>query len=213
MKIIVVEDEKKWNEKIVKIINQILEEQKLNIEITSFYDYTKELEKIIASKEINFYILDIELPSKSGFDITKKLRREINDWQSLVTITSVHEQQSNFVTKSLYILGFISKFDDLEINLRENILLGINILRERGYISCDKDFIKNDILYVQKESNSKYSIINTINDEIRVRKSLSQLKEEYNLKKIKPYLLINKKNTISITDNEIVFKNNTRIKL
>ena len=213
MKIIVVEDEKKWNERITEIANQILREQNLDIKVKSFYDYTKELNKIIKSKEINFYMLDVELPTKNGTDITRKIRREINDWESLITITSVHNQKDCFLSKSLYVLGYLSKFDDFENSLRENILLGLNILKGRGYLDSEDDFIKNDILYVQKESKSKYSLVNTFDDEIRVRKSLLQLKKEYNLKSVKPYLLINKENTISITDTEIVFKNNTKIKL
>ena len=52
MKIIVVEDEKKWNEKIVKTINQILIKDNLEIEIISFYDYSKELEKIISKGKL-----------------------------------------------------------------------------------------------------------------------------------------------------------------
>lgn len=213
MKIIVVEDEKKWNERIIKIINQVLDEKELNIEIISFYDYNQELKSLLKSKEINFYVLDIELPNKSGFDITRMLRKEINDWESLVSITSVYEQQSNFAIQNLYILGFISKFNNFENSLKENILLGLEILEKRGYINCDKDFIRNDILYVQKESKSKYALITTTNDEIRVRKSLIQLEKEYNLTKIKPYLLVNKENTALITDKEIIFKDNRKIKI
>ena len=213
MKIIVVEDEKKWNEKIVKLINQILDEKRLEIEIISFYDYTKELDKIIKSKETNFYILDVELPTKNGTDITRKIRREINDWESLITITSVHNQKDSFLSKSLYVLGYLSKFDDFENNLKENILLGLNILESRGYINSNTGIGKDDILYIQREKDSKYCTIKTFDDEIRIRMSLSLLENKFHLRRIKKYLLVNDKNIISNLGNEIVFKNNTKIKL
>lgn len=213
MKIIVVEDEKKWNEKIVKTINQILIKENLEIEIISFYDYSKELEKIIKSKEINFYILDIELPTKNGTDIARIIRKEVNDWESLITITSVHNYKESFITKSWYILGYLLKLDDFENRLRDNILSAIEIFKVRGYINIKNRLIKDNILYVQKEKDSKYCLVKTLNDELRVRESLSQLQKELNLRKIKKYLLINEKNTISQLGNEIVFKNNIKIKI
>ena len=213
MKIIVVEDEKKWNEKIVKLINQMLDEKRLEIEIISFYDYTKELDKIIKSKETNFYILDVELPTKNGTDITRKIRREINDWESLITITSVHNQKDSFLSKSLYVLGYLSKFDDFENNLKENILLGLNILESRGYINSNTGIGKDDILYIQREKDSKYCTIKTFDDEIRIRMSLSLLENKFHLRRIKKYLLVNDKNIISNLGNEIVFKNNIKIKI
>ena len=122
MKIIVVEDEKKWNEIITKILEKELEKKKLDIKILSFCNYDKDLSTIIRSKETNFYILDVELSSKSGIDIARMIRQN-NDWESMIIISSAHNQHESFITKCLYLLGYISKFDDFENKLINNFKL------------------------------------------------------------------------------------------
>ena len=79
MKIVIVEDEKYYNETITSIAKQTLCNHNMNNQVVSFYDYTNELKKIIFSKEVNIYLLDIELLTKNGQYISRMIRYEEHD--------------------------------------------------------------------------------------------------------------------------------------
>lgn len=209
MKIVVVEDEKKYNETITSIGRQVLHNRNINNEIISFYDYTSDLKKIIFSKEVNIYLLDIQLPTKNGHDIARMIRYDAHDWESIIIICSIHNMKETFISKCLMILSYVSKFDDYEFNIADRINTALDILNYNGYITIKNDnIITNDILYIEKEKNSKYCTIQTFNDKFRVRKSLSQLENELNIKRTNKYLLLNNKNVISILNDKVIFKNN-----
>lgn len=209
MKIVIVEDEKYYNKTITSIAKQIVNNHNMNVEILSFYDYTNDLKKIIFSKEVNIYLLDIELPTKNGQDIARMIRHEAHDWKSIIIISSVHNQKENFISKSLMLLSYISKFDDYEFNIADRIDTALDILDTHGHITINNEkVITDDILYVEKEKNSKYCTVKTFNDEFRIRKSLSQLENELNIKRTNKYLLLNNRNVLSIMNDKVIFRDN-----
>ena len=212
MKIIIVEDQDKIRNKITKISNQVLEKRNLELEIKSYNDYSQELEEEILTGDENIYILDIELPTKSGFDIVRQIRSEANYWRSIIMIASAYDQKSEFISLMLAVFTYISKFVDFSTKLSDSLDLALNILSPTKTIKIDnKSVLIDNILYIKKEKASKYSYIKTFDDEYRIRKSLSELQEEASLERIRKDLLINKKNTISINNDEIVFKNHITI--
>lgn len=218
MKIIVVDDILKFNKRIVKNINQILMEENLDIKIISFLSYNKELRSIIYNNEIKIYILDYDLGEKSiktGYDISREIRGLAHDWYSIIIICSVHNQKENFISSRLSILTYLSKFKNFDQNLKETIKEAIDILNQTNTISINKHctLYRNEVLYASKEKYSKYCIIKTFDNEFRVRKNIYELEKELHLKKIKRYLLANEKNIVSIDDEEIIFKNEEKIKL
>lgn len=209
MKIVIVEDEKFYNKTIASIAEQTLRNHNMNNQVVSFYDYTSELKKIIFSKEVNIYLLDIELPTKNGQDIARMIRHEAHDWKSIIIISSVHNQKENFISKSLMLLSYISKFDDYEFSIADRIDTALDILYTHGHVTINNEnVITDDILYIEKEKNSKYCTVKTFDNEYRVRKSLSQLENLLNIKRTNKYLLLNNRNVISIMNDKVIFKNN-----
>lgn len=212
MKIVIVDDEEKIRNRVLKITNQVLSKTKLDVQIDIFDGYSKDLKKEISNSDENIYILDIDLPIKSGFDISKEIRFEKNDWKSVIIIVSAYDQKSAFISSQLSILTYISKFVDFSTELAKSLDLALNILLNGQTIKIDdENVIIDDILYIQKEKSSKYCTIKTFSNDYRVRQSLIELQKETNLERIRKDLLINRKNTISIKDDEIVFKNNIKI--
>lgn len=212
MKIIIVDDEEKFKKQIIKIANQVLFKTKLDVQIAVFGRYSKDLKKEISNSDGNIYILDIDLPIKSGFDISREIRFEKNDWKSIIIIISAYDQKSAFISSQLSVLTYISKFVDFSTELAKSLDLALNILLKDQTIKVDgENVLIDDILYIQKEKSSKYCTIRTLNSNYRVRQSLIELQKETNLERVRKDLLINRKNTISIDLNEIVFRNNIKI--
>lgn len=212
MKIIIVDDDERIRKQIVKIVNQTLVKTQLNVQTKIFDKYSEELKKEILNSNENIYILDLDLPIKNGFDISRIIRFEVNDWKSIIIIASAYDQKSDFISSQLAIFTYISKFIDFKAKLSDSLNLSLNVLLSDKAIKIDdENVLIDDILCIQKEKSSKYCIIKCFNDEYRVRKSLAELQKETRLEKIRKDLLVNKKNTISINENEIVFKNNIKL--
>lgn len=212
MKVIIVEDTEIIKNKISLIAKQVLKKRNLELKIELFDDYSKELKFEILKGDKNIYILDIELPTKSGFDIARQIRFEAKDWKSIIVIASAYDQKSDFISSQLSILTYISKFVDFNSKLSNSLDLALDILLQDQTIKIrNKSIHVDEILYIQKEKSSKYSFVKTFYHGYRIRKSLSELQKETNLEKIRKDLLINKKNTILVSKNEIVFRNNIKI--
>jgi len=218
MKIIVVEDIKSSNQKIVKYIEQTLIKENLDISIISFFEYNNNLKKIIYNGEIKIYILDMILGEnsiKSGYDISREIRNFAHDWYSIIIICSAYQQSNNFISSRLSIFKFLSKYNDFEKNLKIQLKKAIHKINEANSIDINNHckLYYNEILYALKEKYSKYCIIKTLDNEFRVRKNIYELEEELHLKKIKRHLLANEKNITSMDEDEITFKNDEKIKL
>lgn len=213
MNLVVVEDNLKFNERISITINNILKEEKIESKIVRFYEYNKELEKIIHNKEVKIYILDIEIKGYSGYDIAREIRESANDWESIIIIASVHNLKEKIISLRLSILTYLLKFDNFDKNLKDTIKTAINIFKQKGFIDLTDNYklLSNDILYIMKEKNSKYCIIKTTAKEIRIRNSLKKLQEELHLTKYKKHILVNEHYIKEKNNKYIVFKDNTKL--
>lgn len=218
MKVVIVEDDVLYNNRILKNVHKVLEKEKLNLSILPFYDYNHSLKEIIYNNETKIYLLDVDLggnSSSSGFDIAREIRERAHDWNSIIIIASAYNMKENFISARLSILTYISKFDDFDNNLRDTFKVALEIISSNNTVSINNHckIYQNDILYALKEKYSKYCIIKTIDDEYRVGKNLIELEQELHLKKIKKHLLANENNIISIKNYEITFKNKEKIKI
>ncbi len=213
MKIVVVEDNLKFNERISITINNILKEEKIESKIIKFYEHNTELETLIHNKEVKIYILDIEIKGYSGYDIAREIRESANDWESIIIIASVHNLKEKIISLRLSILTYLLKFDNFDKNLKDTIKTAINIFKQKGFIDLTDNYklLSNDILYIIKEKNSKYCIIKTMAKEIRVRNSLKKLQEELHLAKYKKHILVNEYHIKEKNNKYIVFKDNSKL--
>ena len=217
MKIIVVEDNIDFNKYICDRINKFLFENDYDYPLVTFFDFDKNLEKTIHDNEIKIYIVDLELKSRTGYDVCRKIREEAGDWNSIIIISSVHNEKENIISLRLSVFTYLSKLYDFEENLLLSIKQAIKIIENNNIISINRNLKIhiNDICYVLKESNSKYCIIKTIDcEEYRIRTSLKSLENKFKFTRIKDYILINEYNILKIDSSSgVLFKNKTEIKL
>lgn len=215
MKIVIIEDNLEFNQKICKYLNQVLIENNLEWKIIAFSNYNKELKNLIHNKEIKIYIIDIKIGSYSGYDICRQIRESAYDWDSIIIISSILNQKENFISLRLSIFTYLSKLNQFEENLKESIVHAINILEKKKFLTINKScqVSINDICYILKEKNSKYCFIKTLDENFRIRRSLKSLEKDLKLRKIKNYLLVNDRNIKSSNKNTITFENKIKIKI
>ena len=163
---VICEDNKIILQKNIEIINKAMFNNNINYRIYSFSEYNEELENIIkdnSSKKI--YILDIEIDEVSGLDISRKIRD--NDLESFIIISTAHTEYLPYTIKSkLLIFAFVSKFDDYETSLTNEIK---NILDSYPEAKILKVKIKgkeyninyNDILQIYYDNQKRKTIIKT----------------------------------------------------
>lgn len=212
MEVVVIEDEKFWQNKI----KNILERNNIEDNFLYFDKYNKNLEDIIYNKNKKIYLIDIELKnSKHNGIIIASIIRE-HDWKSVIVFLSVFNEKENIISLRLNALTYIEKNSDLENELPKLLNSAKNILLDDDFIEIDINNQKvnlhtNDVLYITKEKNSKYCVINTTSGTIRIRSSLAELKNQTGFKQVKKYLLLNENNVKYELKNKIIFNNNVVI--
>lgn len=162
------------------IITKVTMPYDFSYKIHSFEKYNNELKKIINEPlNIKVYILDLELPNKSGLEIAKEIRKV--DWDAVIIILTSHEElELTLLKQKLLIFDFISKFDNYEERLKEAIDIVIKKIKTKKVLSFKSNkelhHIKlNNILYLYKDSASEKTIVVTIEEEYSVREPLSTI--------------------------------------
>lgn len=119
IRFIVVDDDKREIERIVKLVNEIVKEEKEILTFTKLNDNLKEEIHNVDLRKV--YILDIELSDKvSGIHIAK-LIREV-DWESEIIFTTNHDKMFESVHRSVYeVFDFIEKFHNFDARFKKDI--------------------------------------------------------------------------------------------
>lgn len=181
---IIYEDEKKFREKYISIILKIIGSMKVAYRIIEIDKYEKNtLSKIqnLVGKKI--FILDIEVPGKSGLDLAREIRKS-GDWKSTMIIVTTHEQLKNAVfTSKMLMLDFISKFYNCEESLRETLLLTLDIIESNTSLNFQYNgelyqIPYDDILFIEKNVEDMYSTVVTREDRIKIKRMIGAIEEE-----------------------------------
>lgn len=181
---IIYEDEKKFREKYISIILKLIGGMKVAYRILEFDKYdssTISKLKNITGKKI--YILDIEVPGKSGLDLARQIRNS-GDWLSPMIIVSTHEHLKNTAfTSRMLMLDFISKFYNCEESLTETLKLALSIVENHQSLNFqyNGELIQvpyDDILYIEKNVEDLYSTVITNSERIIIKKTISSIEEE-----------------------------------
>lgn len=186
---IIYEDEKKYREKYISIILKIVGSMKIAyriVEISKFDNitYTK-IENLIGKK---IFILDIEVPGKSGLDLAREIRKK-GDWSSPMIIVTTYEQLKNTAfTSKMLMLDFISKYYNFEEQLKESLTLAFDIIEENPSLNFQYNgevfqIPYDDILFIEKNVDDIYSTIVTINDNIKIKKTIGAISDELEIDK------------------------------
>lgn len=177
---IICEDNMHVREFNEKIISKAAMPFDFNYVLHSFDKYNNKLKNLINTpSDIKVYILDLELPNKSGIDIAHEIRKV--DWDSIIIILTSHDElELKLLKEKLLILDFISKFDDYEKRLSETVSMIIEKFDSKRIISFKSNkelhHVKIDnILYVNKDNFTEKTRIVTNDNEYLLRESLSNV--------------------------------------
>ena len=181
---IIYEDEKKFREKYVSIILKIVGSMKIAyriIEIDKYEKTTLSMIKELVGKKI--FILDIEVPGKSGLDLAREIRNS-GDWKSPMIIVTTHEQLKNAAfTSRMLMLDFISKFYNCEENLKETLQLTFEIIESNPSLNFQYNgelyqIPYDDILFIEKNVDDIYSSVVTRKEKIKIKRMIGNIEEE-----------------------------------
>ncbi len=177
---ILCEDNKKFCSDTRELINKEMLKTKYEYKIYTFYDYDATFDKVINGKmPFKIYILDIEMPSGSGIDIARKIRKD--DLNSIIIFLSGHEELGMSILKNdFYILTFINKFENYEERLKSSIKKSLQVINKKTMLrikerSTTYTFELNNILYIAKDSFERKAIICTDYGEYKVSKTLKYI--------------------------------------
>lgn len=217
---IVCEDNKSVRKINENIIAKVTMPYDFNYRVHLFSKYDSKLNSIINSSDgIKIYLLDIELPGKSGIEIARNIRKK--DWESIIIIlTSHNELEFQVLKQNLLILKFISKFDDYENNLKKILKLILSKLNNEKNITfkSNKELHQmkiSDILYIYKDTTSEKTMVVTEEDEYPVRETLSNFASKLGNSFCQThracYVNIDKIKHVDYTERIIYFDNDRKI--
>lgn len=184
MNFIIYEDEKEYSTKYKNIIHNLLGPTTFNYKLIEINKYDeknkKELEKIEGNK---IYLLDIEVPGKSGLELARKIRKD-GDWISPIIIITSHEEFKHVgYTAKILMLNFITKNESLEKNLYETleVALEINMANKSLSYTIKGEFYHipyQDILYIEKSLHDNICNVVTKNNTYNIRKTIIELEDK-----------------------------------
>ena len=183
---IIYEDKEIIRSKYIKIIHKFMGKSDTAYKIHQFSSYSSLVKNFIKDNiGYNIYILDIEVPGKSGLDLAREIRAS-GDIDSQLIIVTAHKEllDNTFVNRSL-VLNYVSKYDNCEENLISALTNAyINVTRHKSYIfKNDGELYRvpyNNILYFETGTEDGKVKIVTKNKLFKVKKTISSILEELN---------------------------------
>lgn len=181
---IIYEDNDDMQKRYQEIVNSYFEERNLKVKFHIYSKYQKNLEaKLHNIKDKKIFILDIEVPGKSGLDLARSIRSD-GDWDSpLIIVTSYEHLKSTGLTAKMLMLDFISKKENLKRRLQE-CLNTIDIIMEdiNSYTFQYNGELHHinyqDILCFEKDLNDNYTFIYTTKTNYKIKESIIKIEKE-----------------------------------
>lgn len=220
--VIICDDNKKDLEKVYKVVTNFMETNKLDYKKYVFSDYNDSFMNIIKIKmSFKIYILDIETPSRSGIDVAREIRKK-DTMSPIIFLTGHNELGLDLLKEDIPFTAFINKFVNCEARLKKCISNAIRQMYKHRILKI-KDgnslytINLDDIIYITKDSFERKTVIVTDNDEFKLNKSLSSIKEMLDDSFVQTHraCIINKNRTVKIdfANRTILFDNKDEIDL
>lgn len=168
---------KMYSDIIFKVLGEATDAYRI-IEIPKYTNSTMCSLKNIVGKKI--FIIDIEVPGKSGLDLARDIRNS-GDWSSQLIIVTSHDKMISWnFHKRMLMLDLISKFYECEENLKESIKLAFEIQTSEEAFKFHQGgeiyrIPYQDIMYIEKNPESYCSTIVTREKEIEITQDLSTI--------------------------------------
>lgn len=211
---IIYEDEREYRKQYISVILKLRGKGQEGYRIIEIDHYDEEIRQelndIIGKK---IFLLDIEVPGKSGLDLARQIRRE-GDWESQLIVVTTHEQLrgASFAGR-LLMLDFVSKYDDCENNLKESLVVAFDILTKHKSLKflIEGELYQipyNDILYIEKKQEENACTIITRKEEIDVKESIGKINEKLDSRFYRSHrsCIVNMHNITSVDFNNSIIK-------
>lgn len=219
---IIYEDEVEARKMFKDIILKVLGVKNKKYKILEYekYDtsFQKEIKKLEGKK---IFILDIEVPGKSGLDLARYIRKDLDDWESQLIIVTTHEhlKEMSFMTR-LLMLDFVSKYYECERHLENALIDALNILDKNKSFSFTKNkelyqIPYSSIQYIEKNKDDISSILVTNKSKQLIKMSISkiwsELEKDDRFFKTSRNCIVNLSNIIKVdfSNSIIYFENDT----
>lgn len=219
---IICEDNKNVIGMYKSIISKILMPYDFNYQISCFEKYNVKLKNIIMEpSDLKIYLLDLEMPVKSGIEIAREIRKY--DWDSPIIILTSHEElELRLLKEKLLILDFISKFDNYEKRLADTINMILKRERRNNSIciKSNKELVHlkiDNIYYICRDTSENKVIFVTSSGNYPVNMSLKNLNQKLdgNFEQSHKSCIVNKDKIkkIDSKNNIIYFEKNIKTEL
>ena len=216
---IICDDEKEFRDLIKGEIDKFMMNYDVDYKKYECESYEEDFEAL-ARKEMGFkvYFFDIKTKNGSGLDAARFIREELDDWNSIIIIvTAFAEYRYEALSNRLYLLDFISKFDNCKTKLKETLKIIYKQYNSREKClnyeynyTLYKIGLKN-IIFIEKEQDSKRCIIHTDYGTFKAPYTLNAISKELDKRFLKVHksLILNtdKIRSYDIKENEVLFDN------
>lgn len=153
---IIYEDDKNTRKSYISVIIKMMGNRQEQYSIIELDQYNSKVNGVLSLVGKKIFILDVEVPGKSGLDLAREIR-EKGDWDSQIIIITNHDnlQQTAF-TSRLLTIDFISKFNNSLEELKKSLVACYAIVTKDESLKIQYDgefyqFYYNDILFIKKE--------------------------------------------------------------
>ena len=203
---VIVDDDTNDLNKIMKLISSLSQESDSSFHI----DSDDNPKKLSLNKNYDLYILDIDMPTVSGFMLASKIY-DVNP-DAVIVFCSSHDDLvfDSFKLNAFYFVRKSFIKDDLVLALRK-FIGKFFILNAEYILKSNHTVIKiplKNIVYFEVSGNNLYICTNT--KEYRERKSMKQLKEDLHVNyfvHVNQSFLVNANYIDEISDNKVFLKN------
>ena len=200
---IICDVDKEFIEKLKNEIKKFMKNyNEIRYKIHTYSSYNKDFIKMVTSKgNFKVYFLEIGDKNSSGLDTARLIRQKYDDWYSTITIVTDKEEYRYIALGSkLFIFDFINKL----IDFHNNIIEDLNIIIRKYFkgsdtltFEYDYEIYKvqlKDIIYIEKEIDSKRCIIKTLYETKYITSSLNNIYEMLNSDfiKVSRSMIVNK---------------------
>lgn len=217
---IICDDEKLFIENIKSYVECFMMNYDLDYEFYTFSNYGKNFEEIV-KKKIGFkvYFLDIKTPNGSGIDASRMIREVYKDWSSVIIIVTSYEEFKNklLIEERMSIFDYINKLNNCEKNIKETLGKAMlyydyrpNQLSYEYHGKISRIDYK-DIIYIEKEVDSKNSIIKVESGIVKIPKGINEVEKflDKRFMKVHKSLIVNLDfiKEYDFKENKVTFKN------
>lgn len=216
---VVCEDEKVLRNETKDIIDSLMMNYDIDYKIDDFDGYhNKFYETVKKDTGFKIYLLDIKTKKGSGIDAARLIREQYDDWNSvIILITSYSEYKYEALCSRLFLLDYINKLDNCQKKIKEDLVIALkhydnrqNVLSYEYNHTCYKVEYRQ-IIYIEKEPDSKRCIIKTTEGKQTIPGTLNEIYDKLDTRFLKVHksMIINldQVKKYEIGKNKLTFKN------